>query len=72
MTVKELIEILREENPESLVVLSKDAEGNSYRILAETESGQFLPDHYGASFGDYYDNLEYVQYAVKAVFLWPR
>jgi hypothetical protein len=42
MTVKELIEVLEGENPDRLVVMSKDSEGNGFSPLADasTESYQ--------------------------------
>ena len=33
MKVKELIELLRKENPEATVLLSSDEEGNEYELL---------------------------------------
>lgn len=35
MTVAELIALLQEEDPEALVVCSRDAEGNGYSLLAD-------------------------------------
>lgn len=38
MKVKELIKLLEGSDPEALVVMSKDAEGNSYSPLAEIDN----------------------------------
>ena len=37
MTVKELIDILSKANPDDLVVLSIDSEGNEYRVVWTVE-----------------------------------
>lgn len=34
MTVKELIEVLKEEDPKRIVVMSKDSEGNNFSPLS--------------------------------------
>ncbi len=44
MTVAELIEELQKEDPSALVVMSKDAEGNSYSPLGDIGSGEYDPD----------------------------
>lgn len=41
MKVKELIEILQQEDPERLVILSKDAEGNNYSPLADCSTSAY-------------------------------
>lgn len=41
MTVKQLIERLEEEDPEAIIIMSKDSEGNSYRPIGNI-AGNFL------------------------------
>jgi hypothetical protein len=41
MTVKELIELLSKENPERIVVMAKDAEGNGYSPLSSFWVGAY-------------------------------
>lgn len=48
MTVKELKELLQNEDDESIVVLSSDEEGNSFSPLEDYGLDNFLPDeNYG-------------------------
>ena len=45
MKVKELIKQLERENPESEVILQKDAEGNSYSPLSDVDGNAvYIPD----------------------------
>jgi hypothetical protein len=44
MTVKELIKLLKKEDPSALVIMSKDGEGNSYSPLSSFWSGGYLAD----------------------------
>jgi len=47
LTVRELIELLQEQDPESIVVMSKDAEGNDFRPVASEmphSTGFFTPE----------------------------
>jgi len=39
MTVKELIELLEKEDPDRIVVMAKDSEGNSYSPLSDLGTG---------------------------------
>jgi hypothetical protein len=41
MKVKELIELLQREDPERLVVVSRDAEGNGFSVLGGVERSRF-------------------------------
>lgn len=41
MTVKELIEHLEKQDPDQLVVMAKDGEGNDYSPLADFWSGSY-------------------------------
>jgi hypothetical protein len=44
MKVKELIKLLKKEDPERLVVLSKDAEGNGFSPLDELETRGYIAE----------------------------
>jgi len=44
MTVKELIFVLQGEDPDRLVVRSKDGEGNNFSPLADTETASYQAD----------------------------
>jgi hypothetical protein len=44
MTVKQLREILKHSSDDAEVVLSSDAEGNSYSPLHSCERGDYTPD----------------------------
>jgi hypothetical protein len=41
MTVKELIKLLRKENPNDIVIVSRDSEGNGYSPLDELSQGMY-------------------------------
>lgn len=44
MTVKRLIEELQKYDPETVVVMSSDAEGNGYSPLAGIYTGEYVPN----------------------------
>ena len=44
MKVKELIKMLKEEDPEREVIMSKDREGNDYSPLSDFGEGTYVPD----------------------------
>ena len=44
MTVKELIETLSKCDPERVVVMSKDGEGNNFSPLADYSEGAYVPE----------------------------
>lgn len=44
MTVRELIELLSKCNPDDIVILSKDAEGNGFSPLSNIEEEMYTPD----------------------------
>lgn len=68
MTTSELIEILENYPPETMVVLSSDGEGNSIRPLDGHGIG-----FYNVVDGDYYNSDEEEGKAhVKCISLWPR
>ena len=43
MTIKELIEKLQSEDPNRLVVIQKDSEGNGYSPLHSVERAAYIP-----------------------------
>lgn len=47
MTVKELIELLQQEDPDRLVILSEDPEGNSFSPLDDVVTGAYVEDTWG-------------------------
>lgn len=47
MKVKDLIKALKTCNPNEVVVMSSDAEGNSYSKLGELSIGMFTPNRFG-------------------------
>ena len=53
MKVKELIEELKNLNPEADVVLSKDGEGNSYSPVDSIGIGYYIP--WNSYSGDFYN-----------------
>lgn len=44
MTVKELIEQLKQCDPNDIVILSSDAEGNNHSPLDEVSEARYVPD----------------------------
>jgi len=87
MKIKDLIEELQKLNPETLLVMSSDSEGNAYSPVSVPISvGHYFPDSsYSGDFyegtleelvadGDY-DSVEEaqedMQHAIPAVCIWP-
>ena len=50
--VKELIKLLQEEDPEAVIIMSEDSEGNTYSPLGELTVADYIPD--GPRQGDIY------------------
>lgn len=44
-TVRQLIDILTEEDPTAFVIMSKDEEGNTFRPLADVSTGMWDNDN---------------------------
>lgn len=44
LTVADLIELLQEEDPDRIVVMSKDGEGNSYSPLSDFSSASYVAE----------------------------
>jgi len=75
MKVKELIEILKSVNPELDVVMSKDAEGNSYSPLSDFSFGVYEPESTWSGDFDIYIDEDgtacYTEEESNAICLWP-
>lgn len=76
MTVSELIEQLKDKDGEAIVVMSSDAEGNSYSPLRVLDSTFYVADstYSGAVFEDWVEAKDYVDSKdelQKCVALWP-
>ena len=66
MKVKELIEHLEKCDPEAMVVMSKDSEGNGFSPLYENSTGRYEAESTWS--GEYHDDREDLP---KCVCLWP-
>jgi len=77
MTVRQLIEQLSKLPPELEIVMSKDAEGNSYSPLSDCSLGCYMPySTWSGEFsseGNFEADREYFNkpLVVNAVCLWP-
>ncbi len=74
MKVKELLEILKNVDPELEVVMSKDAEGNRFSPFYDVSHGHYEPDNtWSGEFnsGDLYSGLNLSEYDCNAICLWP-
>jgi hypothetical protein len=71
MTVDELREQFKDVDGGTIVVMSKDSEGNGYSPLAEVESAFYYAETTWA--GEIYYDEDYAEGigAVPAVFFWP-
>jgi hypothetical protein len=69
MLVKDLIEILKDANPEAKVIVSKDAEGNNYSPLEGVEKGHYISE--AAHFGDFHSDETAPKFHCFAVCLVP-
>lgn len=67
MKVRELLEQLKDVDPEFEVVMSSDAEGNNYSPLACLDVGHYQPESTWA--GEWYNTEE--GYAANAVCMGP-
>lgn len=73
MTVRELIEMLKKRPQNSLVILSRDSEGNGFSPVADEYSLGLFNEEYGGEFySDSLEDFEEVNYTgVPAIVLWP-
>lgn len=72
MTVKELINKLQELPEDHKIVMSKDAEGNSYSPLSNISEGVYVADSTWS--GDYYDTGDAEEEEIEGapvICLWP-
>jgi hypothetical protein len=77
MKVSKLIEYLKTLDPDAIVILSKDAEGNGFSpITGDHSEGIYVPDTNWS--GEFYCNDDIAEEddidtegAVRAVVLWP-
>lgn len=69
LRVRELIEQLVLHDPERLVILAKDAEGNSFSPLVESHTAYYLEMTTWS--GDIQDEDEHNASSVPCVVLWP-
>lgn len=74
ITVGQLMAVLAECPLDAIVVLAKDAEGNDYSPLPDTQGwsvGSYAPDSTWS--GEFYDGITYDDPArgARAVCLWP-
>lgn len=72
MKVKELIEELKQLDPEAEVILQKDAEGNGYSPCAGVQACIYVPEStWGGEVYNIDDEEVDADEQVKAVVLWP-
>jgi hypothetical protein len=71
MTVKQLIEALKKENQDALVVMSKDGEGNSYSPLHEARATTYKATRAWDGQIDDDSKPSKKNGTVAAVVLWP-
>jgi hypothetical protein len=78
MTVAELIAQLNAYPSDTKIVLSKDAEGNSFSPLADLEDGRYFTDTTWSgefvaeeSWSEYVDDYDEEREFIKAICLWP-
>ena len=73
MTVGTLIEELQELDPNSIIVMSSDAEGNSYSPLAGLDATYlYVPDCTWSGEIKNEEDAEDYPFAVPCVVIWPR
>jgi len=78
MNVKELIEILKDQDPDTEIVIQGDAEGNNYMILENYWNGGFNVDNEEAGLMELtgqlkkegYTEEDVVENGITALFLW--
>lgn len=79
MTVKELVELLQQEDPTRIVVLSRDSEGNGYSEARHCDTASF--DERDREIGlevltqedidEGYSEEDVMSHGVPALVLWP-
>jgi hypothetical protein len=79
MKVKELIKILSKENPERVVVLSMDEEGNGFSPLSGVQRASFDEDEQNIGIEELtddhkeegYSEYDLLENGIPALVLWP-
>jgi len=72
ITVGELAELLSSLPPAAMVVLSSDAEGNSFSPMrAAYDAGRYVSAEPGELFGTFIDLPEQLEHVATAVVLYP-
>jgi len=71
MTVAELIEKLENLDPDTLVILSSDSEGNSHSPLADADPSHYIPERFGLVECIHPDDLPDYPEAEPCICLWP-
>lgn len=69
MTVKDLMEFLKDTNPELPVILSKDGEGNDFRKMHMVQEAAFVPHKFGHM--EVHNQEDAPDGAKPCVVLWP-
>lgn len=59
MKVKELIQLLQEKDPDMLIILAKDEEGNGYCGVEAIGTGVFHEDILYADFAEFEEDISY-------------
>jgi hypothetical protein len=70
MKVKDLMEFLKESNPELPVVLSQDPEGNGFHGMGLAQEATFVPEKWGRV--EVYNQEHAPKGAKPCVVLWPE
>lgn len=71
MTVKELIETLKELPADHIVVMSKDGEGNNFSPCADYGLQMYIPDSTWSGEIRSEEDMDEGEYKENAVVLWP-
>lgn len=69
MLVRDLMELLKDANPDAKVIISKDTEGNNYSPLGDVEKGHYISE--AEHFGDFHSDDKAPKFHCFAVCLVP-
>jgi len=69
MTVKDLMEFLKDSNPDLPVILSKDGEGNDFRKMHMVQEAAYVEQKWGGA--DVYNQEDAPKDAKPCLVLWP-
>jgi len=70
MTVKDLMDFLKDAKPDMPVVLAKDSEGSDYDILGMAQEVEYVPDRFGRVSNCFREDAP--PNARPCVVLWPE